>query len=266
MTAGGHLAGTPVVAAVLAAAAGWWAVAGPARIGGTRRRPPDRTVAVAVAVGLGPVAWMVVGVRHLALVAVAAGVATGASRLLLRARRARLADARAEAVLLACEGMAADLAAGQPPLAALRRAAAAWPELGPVATAGELDADVPQALRALADLPGAGQLRSVAAAWQVAHRTGAGLAGALARTAETLRDDRRTLRMVSTELAAARATARMMAALPALVLLFGVGLGGDPVGFLLHSPAGLGCLVSGLLLTYAGTAWLHRIADAVLAR
>jgi tight adherence protein B len=162
--------------------------------------------------------------------------------------------------------MAADLAAGQPALAALRRAAAGWPELGPAATAGELDADVPEALRGLAALPGAGQLRSVAAAWQVAHRSGGGLAGALARTAETLRDDRRTLRMVSTELAAARATARMMAALPVLVLLLGVGLGGDPVGFLLHSPAGLGCLVGGLLLTYAGTAWLDRIADSVLER
>jgi tight adherence protein B len=252
-------------AAVLAAgAAGWWALAAVPRLG-RPARPPAALTAVATPV-VAVVGWTVVGVGHVVVVAALAGAALGAARVVARRQRARVADRRSEAVLLACEAMAADLAAGQPPLNALRRAASDWPELAPVAAAGELDADVPDALRALAGLPGAAALGSVAAAWQVAHRSGAGLAGALARTAETLRDDRRTRRLVSTELAAARATARMMAALPVLVLLLGVGLGGDPLGFLLHSPVGTGCLVAGLALTYAGTSWLDRVADAVLHR
>lgn len=255
-----------LAAAAPAAAAAWWSLrAGPTIGPGRGWRLTPATIAGAV--GLALVAtWCLVGAAHVVLVMVGVGAALGASRLVARTRAARRADQRSEAVLLACEGMAGDLAAGQPPPAALRRAAADWPELTPVAIAAELDADVPSAFRGLAALPGAGQLRTVAAAWQVAHRSGAGLAAALAQTATTLRDDRRTQRLVSTELAAARATARMMAALPALVLLLGVGIGGDPVGFLIGTPAGLGCLVAGLLLAYAGTAWLHRIADTVLGR
>jgi tight adherence protein B len=254
------------VAVAAAAAAGWHAVGGPGRLGGPPRPESSPAGAAALLGAAAVAAWAMLDLGHLVLAGVALAGALGGARLALHARRARLADRRSGAVLLACEGMAADLAAGQPPLAALRRAAAEWPDLAPVATAGELDADVAAAFRGVAELPGAGQLRSVAAAWQVAHRSGAGLAGALTRTAATLREDRRTARLVSTELAAARATARMMAALPALVLLLGVGLGGDPLGFLLHSPIGLGCLVSGLVLTYAGTVWLNRIADAVLER
>lgn len=74
------------------------------------------------------------------------------------------------------------------------------------------------------------------------------------------------MRMVSSELAAARATAQMMAVLPFFVLLLGVGIGGDPFGFLTGTSLGLGCLAGGLMLTYLGTAWLNRIADAVLRR
>jgi len=125
---------------------------------------------------------------------------------------------------------------------------------------------VPGTLRSLAARPGAGQLRTVAAAWQVAHRSGAGLAGALAMAADRLRDDRATARVVATEMAAAHATARLLAALPVGVLLLGDGLGGDPVGFLLGTTPGLVCLCSGLALEYAGLRWLARITDRVTGR
>ncbi|MGN6252377.1 MAG: type II secretion system F family protein [Marmoricola sp.] len=211
-------------------------------------------------------AWWALGAAHLVLVAIAVAVVLSVGRLLAHQRSARLAEARAGCILAACDGMAADLAAGQPPRAALRRAAQEWPELTPVAVAADLDADVPAALRRLATLPGAGQLRTVAASWQVAHRSGAGLAATLARVAAVLREEQRTGRLVATELAAARATARMMAALPVLVLLLGAGIGGDPVGFLTGTPFGLGCLAAGLALTHLGLAWLERVADGVLGR
>jgi tight adherence protein B len=46
----------------------------------------------------------------------------------------------------------------------------------------------------------------------------------------------------------------------------GAGIGGDPVGFLTSSTAGLVCLAVGLGLSYAGLVWLERIADRVLGR
>ena len=163
-----------------------------------------------------------------------------------------------------CESVAADLAAGQPPHRVLARSVAEFPEFTAAAAAAELGADVPDALRRLARAPGAGELRLVAAAWQVAHRSGAGLADALEQVGRGVRARRRTARLVAAELAPAHATARMMAALPLVFVLAGSGLGGDPVAFLTGTTPGLACLSAGLALSYAGLEWLQRIADAVL--
>jgi tight adherence protein B len=205
------------------------------------------------------------GVRVvLALVSLA--VLAAVSRELRRRRHVAAADRRADLVVALCEGLAADLRAGQPPGSAMAAAAEDWAELAPVAAAAQLGADVPQALRELAARAGAGQLRVVAAAWQVGHRSGAGLAGTLAAAADQLRAERATARVVATELAAAQATARLLAVLPVGVLLLGNGLGGDPVGFLLDTPPGLVCLCAGLALEYAGLCWLAHIADQVTGR
>jgi tight adherence protein B len=196
----------------------------------------------------------------LGLVVVAVG------RLLRRRRDTRAADHTSDQVLAVCDAMASDLTAGQPPLVSLHRAAAEWPEFAPVAVAGQMGADVPSVLRELAHRPGAHALRTLAATWQVAHEAGSGLAAAIAQAAEAIRAERRTARLVAAELAAARATARMLAVLPVGVLLLGAGVGGDPVGFLTQSTAGLVCLGVGLGLSYVGLLWLERIADRVLRR
>lgn len=212
-----------------------------------------------------PVAGLLVGLSpRLLVIAVLAGATVTVGATLWRQRRARLdADRTSGRVLETCEQLAGELGVGQPPGAALVRAAAAWPEIGPVARAFTVGADVPAAWRDLAGRPGAGDLRHLAAAWQVSHRTGQGLADAVDRVAGRLRAAQATRRVVRGELASARATARLVAGLPVVALLMGSGAGGDPLGFLLGHPAGLACLGGGLACGAAGLAWIEALARDV---
>lgn len=255
-----------VLAALLAAGAVWCLLAPPVPAPGpeSRRRMPGGAFGVAALGGGVVVVVVLLDGKRLVLGLIGVAVAAAVTRAVRRRAAARVAEHRAELVLACCDSLASDLGAGQPPLLALRRAAADWPEFAPVAAAGAIDADVPDAFRGLSVLPGAGQLRQLGAAWQVADRTGAGLADAIGRTAEDIRARRRTQRLVRGELSSAEATSRMLAVLPVGVLLMGSGVGGDPFHFLLETPAGLACLAAGLLLSWLGMVWLEHIAEGVL--
>jgi tight adherence protein B len=178
-------------------------------------------------------------------------------------RRRRVAHAVAERVREACEQLASELGAGLTPGDALAQVAQAWPVLAPAAEAHRMGADVPQALRHASAGDGAGDLRLLAAAWQVTHRTGQGLAASVGRVAGDLTAARRTRRVVEGELASARATARLVAGLPLLAWLMGSGAGGEPLGFLLGSPLGWACLALGMAFGIAGLWWIEAIARAV---
>ncbi|MEO5662463.1 MAG: type II secretion system F family protein [Nocardioides sp.] len=199
---------------------------------------------------------------RLCAVGVATALAAAGGRTIWQRRRARRQRSMvATGVLDACEVLASELAAGRPPGMALTEAARRWPGLAPVLDAWLFGSDVPAALRRLAGSPGAGDLRVVAAAWQVAHHSGTGLAHAVSRVASRIRAQRQTQRVVTSELASARATARLVAALPVVALGMGSGAGGSPWRFLLDTPVGWACLVAGLAFGVAGLWWIEAIAD-----
>ncbi|MCH1867760.1 type II secretion system F family protein [Nocardioides sp. CFH 31398] len=256
-----------VLAVVAAAAAGALALAPQAGVLPRRRASTSwaGSRAVPVLIGAGAAGAVLAGLpgQVVALSAILAAAGWVTARLVRRRRRRRDAAGTAERVRETCETLAADLRAGRPAGSALDRACEAWPPLAPVAAAHAVGADVPAGLRALAGEPGCGDLRLVAAAWQVAHRTGHGLSAALTRVADGLRARQATRRVVGSELASARSTARLLAGLPVLALLMGTGSGGDPWSFLLGTAAGLACLAGGLGLGLAGLWWIEVIADEV---
>ena len=254
---------TAVAAASLAALACALALAPrPGRRGGG----PARTVPAVAGAGAAGVLLLEPG--RVVLLAVATGVVLAAWALVRRRGRRRAARRRSEQLLEACSVLASELTAGQPPDAALRRAASTWPGLAPVAHRHALGGDLPSAWRALAALPGAHDAAVVAAAWQVSARSGTGLGQALARVTTGLRATAATRRVVESELASARATARLLAALPLLALLAGSGAvpGASPWAFLTGTPVGVGCLVAGLALGFSGLWWIESIADDVERR
>ncbi|MFE7596889.1 type II secretion system F family protein [Streptomyces sp. NPDC057494] len=193
----------------------------------------------------------------------------GALAVPLVGRRLRAAelrkerDARAERVVALCGAVVGELRAGWQPAQALSFAARETGALGdaeaPVLAAARFGGDVPGALRWAARQDGADGLAGMAACWQVAVDGGAGLAAGLDRLEAALRDHREQRDRLRAELAGAWATVAVLALLPAAGLALGAALGADPLRVLLHTPAGLGCLVVGGALEAAGLWWATRI-------
>jgi tight adherence protein B len=103
---------------------------------------------------------------------------------------------------------------------------------------------------------------AVAAGWAVATESGAPLAPTLRRFAEVLRSLAQAKRNVEVALAGPRATARIVLALPAIGLVFGMLLGFDALRILATTPAGWACLVVGGLLVVGGVRWNGRLIHA----
>jgi tight adherence protein B len=185
-------------------------------------------------------------------------------RLLIGPARRRRESRERLRVLQALGALVAELEAGQPPSHALAAAAGtppAWPAtLGAVIGGG----DVPAALRV--DGARHGVLIPVAACWQVAVDSGAGLAAAVATVVASARAAEDVRVQLEAELAGPRATARTLSLLPLAGVGFGVMLGADPLGWLRGTTPGRACLGAGVLLTILGAAWTGLIARSVERR
>ncbi|GGV20554.1 type II secretion system F family protein [Streptomyces griseoflavus] len=211
------------------------------------------------------VAGTVLALLGASVLPVLAGVA--GVPVLRRVRRAaearRTRDGRGDAVIALCGALAGEVRAGRQPAEALLSAGRDSGGLGDtqaaVLAAARFGGDVPDALAAAARQPGAEGLRGLAACWRVAVDQGAGLADGLDRLEAALRAERDQRADLRAQLAGARATAVMLAGLPAVGLALGAALGADPLRVLLHTPSGLACLVAGGVLEGLGLWWALRI-------
>ncbi len=209
--------------------------------------------AVPLGLLLGPVA------AALGLLAVAFASRWSRSRAAARAAAAERAGA-----VEACGALAAELRAGRDPADALAAAAdvargPAQQALSGAAAAVRLGGDVPPALLTVEGSAVPHVLRALAACWTVCAGSGSGLAASVERLEEGLRSEQAQRRAVDAELAGPRATAGLLAVLPAAGLLLAAGLGADPLHVLLATPVGLVCLVLGLGLDGLGLLWTQRL-------
>jgi tight adherence protein B len=200
----------------------------------------------------GPVAAMIL----------AAYAGFAARALLTRRRQESATRARGEAVD-AVAALADDLRAGLAPRSALGRA---WPRLVGADTPADGPADtvVPddpvRALRGDAEPARAPVALRLATAWRLADRTGTPLAELLDRLDAELAAQERVRRRFAAQTAGTRATALLLAVLPAIGLAFGYSIGADPLRVLLHSPVGAICAAITLVLQLAGSFWVRRLA------
>ena len=196
-------------------------------------------------------------------------------------RRRASAPAPPAVVARASAELAALLRAGALPATAWACLADADREAGPVLRG---DDPVRAALRAAAraagsggdvaaalSAPGTGRsvphaagraLAALAAAWRVAERTGAPVADVLDRLAASLRADADAAAAREAALAAPRATARLLVALPPAGLVLGAAIGADPLTVLTTTAPGRVCAVVGVAATAAGAVWTRALVRA----
>ncbi len=154
------------------------------------------------------------------------------------------------------------LAAGVAPTSAWEHVAAVTVSPVPRAVVGLEASRVPVALAAAAadrDVLEAGAWRGLAAAWAVATDAGAPLATSLSSYAAALRSLAQAQRDVRVALAGPVATARIVMALPAVGVLFGLALGFNTLGTLFTTVPGWVCLIAGSLLIFAAARWNRRL-------
>jgi len=161
-------------------------------------------------------------------------------------------------------GLSSGLVTGASPREVLADAAADLPGLDDLAaTARSPTGDLAGALERLGRRPGGAAAADLAVLWGLAERTGCSLLGPVQRLRDAHRGEAAVRRELAAQLAGPRATARLLAGLPVVGVALGAGLGADPLGFLLGSAAGAGCLAAGGTLVGLGLLWTRALVRSV---
>ncbi len=216
---------------------------------------------------LAATAALVAGITSTPLVAALAAAAVGAAGQVWRRRKDALAEEqRLGALAEALGAFAADLRAGRPAEEAVSAAIAGCADgasAAPLAVALRAsDAGSPPPLRD-GDAWGAAVAR-LAAAVRLSRRTGCSLAAVACAVEDDVRARLRQRQELRTAVAAPRASATLLAGLPALALLMGSGMGADPWRVLTTTPTGRLLLLVGAGLEAAGLAWSARLVRRAL--
>lgn len=107
---------------------------------------------------------------------------------------------------------------------------------------------------------------AVAAVWTVSDRTGAPAAAVLDRVEQDLRTRERHRREIHAQLAGARSTAVLLAALPLLGIGLGAAMGARPLPVLFGTGRGQVALFAGAALDVLGLLWTARIVASAGGR
>ncbi|BBZ72311.1 type II secretion system F family protein [Mycobacterium paraseoulense] len=236
--------------------------------------PPNRRRPFAGPRGAGCLAAAAVAAAAmvLPLTTVLAGAVVGTTASLRHRRRHRTRRAAREGRALegALDVLVGELRVGSHPVRAFGVAAgetggAVAESLRAVAARARLGADVAAGLRAAAQsstLPA--QWDRLASCWQLASDHGLAIATLMRAAQRDVAQRQRFSARVRSNMAGARATAAILAALPALGVLLGQLIGARPLAFLLDGRAGGWLLVAGSTLACGGLLWADRITDRLV--
>jgi tight adherence protein B len=203
---------------------------------------------------------------------VGAAAIVGSTLVVRRRRQRRLSQCRSESAALqaALDVLVGELRVGAHPVRAFEVASAEADtgiarSLRAVAARARLGADVAAGLRSVARRsPVPAHWERLAVCWQLAQAHGLAIATLMHTAQRDIVERERFSARVTAGMAGARATAAVLAVLPAVGVGFGQLIGADPVRFLLSGGAGGWLLVIGVALACAGLLWSDRITGNVL--
>lgn len=228
-----------------------------------------------VAAGVAVVCWLLLG---LAGALAGAGFAAMAWRRWRARRQARARMAAVTETADALGGLVAELRAGTHPAVAAESVAAeltaddgeegaAATALRAVSVAGRLGGDVHAALArcaAAGDPAMRGSIDRLARAWALAQRHGLPLAEVLDAVRRDLAAHARFESRLRATLAGPRASAAVLAGLPAFGFVLGEAMGASPGHILASTAVGQALLLIGAALVLAGLGWSARLTGRVV--
>lgn len=186
-----------------------------------------------------------------------------------RAARHRRRGTEAAALQGALDVLVGELRIGAHPVAAFDVAAREVDDvvatsLHTIAARARLGGDVAAGMRDVARLSSLpGHWESLAVCWQLAQTRGLAIATLMKAAQGDIVERERFAARVHAGMAGARATAAVLAGLPAIGIALGQLIGANPVDFLTRGGAGGWLLVIGVMLACGGLLWSDRIIDGV---